>query len=74
MTDRKGGPKRRLVLVEKQGLTGRKVDCLSIPYRCVVRFRVETAGTFDLDAELMITKSVDIYEMQSLLAEYVCCA
>lgn len=76
---------RRLILVDKQGITGKKVEYLSIPYRSILRFAVETAGTFDLDAELKIwtsgadgfiqrqfNKAVNIYEVQSLLAEYVC--
>jgi hypothetical protein len=45
---------RRLILVDVQGLTGSKVDYVSVPYRAIVRFSVETAGTFDLDAELRI--------------------
>ena len=44
----------RLVLVDKQGLTGKKVSYRSIPYRSVSRFSVETSGHFDLDAELKI--------------------
>ena len=44
----------RLCLVDIQGLTGRKVDVHSVPYRSIVRFSVETAGTFDLDADLAI--------------------
>ena len=45
---------KRLILVDKQGLTGKKVEMLSIPYRAISRFSVETAGHFDLDAELKI--------------------
>lgn len=45
---------RRLILVDVQGLTGSKVDYQSIPYRAIVRFSVETAGSFDLDSELKI--------------------
>lgn len=75
---------RRLILVDKQGLTGRKVEYLSIPYKSVVRFSVESAGHFDLEAELKIwtsgmatplekpfSRAVNIYEVQALLAEYV---
>ena len=77
---------RRLILVDKQGITGKKVEYLSIPYKAITRFAVETAGTFDLDAELKLwtsgaepitkefNKAVDIYEVQSLLARYICCA
>lgn len=44
----------RLILVDKQGLTGKKVDYHSIPYRAITNFVVETAGHFDLDAELKL--------------------
>ena len=76
---------RRLVLIDKQGLTGRKVEYLSIAYKSISKFSVETAGTFDLDAELKIwvsseklpsvskkfNKSVDVYEVQKILASFV---
>ncbi|WP_133467913.1 PH domain-containing protein [Paraglaciecola marina] len=45
---------KRLILIDKQGVTGRKVDYHSIPYRAITHFKVETAGHFDLDAELKI--------------------
>jgi hypothetical protein len=45
---------KRLLLIDKQGLTGRKVDYHSIAYRAITQFKVETAGHFDLDAELKI--------------------
>lgn len=45
---------RRLVLVDKQGLTGKKVEYHSIPYRSISHFSVETAGHFDMDSELKI--------------------
>ncbi len=43
---------KRLILVDKQGLAGSKTQYLSISYKSISRFSVETAGTFDLDAEL----------------------
>src|SRR5687768_10374261 len=45
---------KRLILINKQGITGAKVEYQSIPYKSVSRFAVETAGHFDLDAELKI--------------------
>jgi hypothetical protein len=45
---------KRLILIDKQGLTGKKVEYLSIPYKSITRFAVETAGHFDLDAELKL--------------------
>ena len=54
---------RRLVLIDKQGLTGRKVEYLSIAYKSISKFSVETAGTFDLDAELKIWVSRKSYQV-----------
>jgi len=45
---------RRLILVDKQGVTGRKTEFLSLPYRSIGMFSLETAGHFDLEAELRL--------------------
>ena len=45
---------RRFVLVNVQGLTGSKVDVTSIPYKSIVAFSVESAGSFDLDSDLKL--------------------
>ncbi|HEV8694465.1 MAG TPA: PH domain-containing protein [Lysobacter sp.] len=45
---------RRLIFVNKQGVTGSKVEYLSVPYHSIVMFSIETAGHFDLEAELRI--------------------
>lgn len=76
---------RRLILVDKQGLTGAKVEYHSLPYRAITHFSVETAGHFDLDADLKIwvsgradaftksfKKGLSIYAVQAVLAGYVC--
>lgn len=44
----------RLILVDKQGVTGKKTSYKSLPYSSISRFSVETSGHFDLDAELKI--------------------
>ncbi len=76
---------KRLILIDIQGLTGKKQEYLSLPYRHISRFSLETAGTFDFDAELKIwissenapsvskrfNKSIDIYAVQRYLAEKV---
>ncbi len=43
---------KRIIAVNVQGLTGKKKDYTSLPYSKITAFSVETAGTFDLDAEL----------------------
>ncbi len=45
---------KRLILIDKQGLTGKKAEYHSIPYKSISHFSVETAGSFDMDAELKI--------------------
>jgi hypothetical protein len=44
----------RVVYVNVQGLTGSKIEYQTIPWRSIVRFSVETAGTFDIDADMKI--------------------
>jgi PH (Pleckstrin Homology) domain-containing protein len=43
---------KRLIALNVQGITGKKRDYTSMPYSKIQAFSVETAGTFDLDAEL----------------------
>jgi hypothetical protein len=44
----------RLIMIDKQGITGSKVNYHSILYRSITQFSVETAGSFDADSELKI--------------------
>ena len=44
----------RLILIDKQGITAKKTEYHSIPYRAITHFSVETAGHFDLESELKI--------------------
>ncbi|WP_243422582.1 PH domain-containing protein [Micromonospora globispora] len=43
---------KRLIAVNVQGITGKKRDFTSLPYSKIQAFSIETAGTFDIDAEL----------------------
>lgn len=45
---------KRILIADKQGLTGKKVEYCSIPYKSVITYAIETAGTFDLDAEIKL--------------------
>lgn len=45
---------KRLLLIDKQGISGKKAEYHSIPYKSISHFSVETAGTFDMDAEMKI--------------------
>lgn len=74
---------KRLILVDVQGISGKKVEYLSVPYDKITKFSIETAGSFDLDAELKIwvgsdelpiqkkfNKKVNIYDLQKVLASH----
>ncbi|ONI45340.1 cytoplasmic protein [Candidatus Epulonipiscioides gigas] len=45
---------KRIIAINVQGLTGKKIDLTSMPYNKIQIFSVETAGTFDVDSELEI--------------------
>lgn len=73
---------KRLIAVNVQGLTGKKRDYTSLPYSKIQAFSVETAGRFDLDAELELWFSglgrvrlefkgqVDIRQIGQMIAHY----
>ncbi|AQY50265.1 PH domain-containing protein [Listeria sp. FSL L7-1582] len=76
---------KRLILVDKQGVTGKKTEYKTIPYKSISRFSVETTGHFDLDVELKIwissesdpstsinfSKGAPVVEIQKILAQAI---
>jgi len=75
---------RRMILTDKQGLSGKKFELHSIPFKSITQFATETAGRFDADAELKIwvagqpepyvfefKRGTGLLDVQLLLAEYV---
>lgn len=74
---------KRVIAVNVQGMTGKKKDFTSLPYSKVVAFSVESASTFDLDAELSLWFSglglvrfefkgrTDVAYLNKLIAHYV---
>jgi hypothetical protein len=75
---------KRLILVNVQGVSGRKIEYLSVPYGKITKFSVETTGHLELDAELKIwigndsapltkkfNSEVNIYDLQKVLARHL---
>lgn len=75
---------KRVILIDKQGVTGKKTEFHSYPYKSIIHFSVETAGNFDLESELNLwvsgsatpikitfNKSTNINVVQRILAEKV---
>lgn len=74
---------KRILAVNVQGLTGKKISYFSYPYSKVQYFGVETAGGLDIDIELILAFSngvklqfdfksqVNIKEICATLSQYV---
>ena len=75
---------KRVIAVNVQGLTGKKVDFTTLPYNKLQAYSVETAGTFDFDCELdlffsggigmvrfEIKGNYDIIALSRLIADYL---
>jgi len=75
---------KRLILVEIQGISGRQLEYISLPYGKITKFSVKTGGSFELDAELKLwigsdtmplekkfNKDNNVYEVQKVLASHV---
>lgn len=45
---------KRIIFVDVQGLSGKKKEFHSVPYKSITQFSVETGGTFDRDVDLKI--------------------
>ena len=74
---------KRIIFLDKQNVTGSKKEYLSVPYHSISVFSVESAGTFDADAEIKlwvreigkvtkkVGKSTDTMQIQKILASYI---
>jgi len=74
----------RVLSLDKQGMTGKKQELVTIPYKAINTFSKVSAGMMDLNAELHInvkghgmpftfafSKGVDINQVYNFLAYYV---
>lgn len=74
---------RRIVIADRQGLTGKKVEIYTIPFKSIVMYSSENAGgILDFNAEiqlwtraglfkLKLNKGVDIRKLDRLIAHYI---
>jgi hypothetical protein len=75
---------RRIIYIDKQGISGNKQEIISIPYRSIDRFSMENAGFMDMDSEIKVwlkgqphpeawkfTKGSNILEAHQVLASQV---
>ncbi len=74
---------KRVLVVNVQGITGKKISYFSYPYAKVQYFGIETAGFLDIDSELVIVfangahiqfdfkTNVDIKKICSYISDYI---
>lgn len=73
---------KRLVIADRQGLTGKKVEIYTIPFKSIIMYSSENGGTFDLNAELEfwtkagkfklnLDKKIDIRKLDKIIAEAI---
>lgn len=73
---------KRLIVRDAQGLTGKKVEIYSLPFRSIDMWSTENAGMLDLNAELelwtkaghfklKVSPKCDIREFESVLGKAI---
>ena len=73
---------KRLIVRDAQGLTGKKVEIYSLPYRSIDMWSIENAGTLDLNAEvelwtkaghikINLKRGVDTMDLDKLFANSI---
>ncbi|MDO4669876.1 MAG: PH domain-containing protein [Aerococcus sp.] len=71
---------KRLIVIDAQGITGRKKEIYSLPYRSINMWSTENAGTLDLNAEVELwtraghikiglRRDIEVRQFEQLLAE-----
>ena len=74
---------KRLIAINVQGITGKKISYFSYPYSKVQYFGIETAGVLDIDSEIIFAFSngarlqfdfkskVDIHKISNMVSNYI---
>ena len=74
---------KRVLVINVQGVTGKKTSYLSYPYSKIQYYGIETAGVLDIDSELTVTfcngnelqfdfrSQVDIKRISALISAYI---
>jgi hypothetical protein len=73
---------KRIIIADRQGLTGKKVEVYTIPFKSIVMYSSENGGMLDLNAELELwtkvgkfklnlNKKVDIRKLDRIIGKYI---
>lgn len=73
---------KRIIIADRQGITGRKTEIYTIPFKSIVLYSSENSGILDLNAELELwtrvrrfklnlNRNVDIRKLDRIIAKYI---
>lgn len=73
---------KRLIIADRQGITGKKVQVYTIPFKSIIMYSSENAGMLDFNAELELwtkagrfklnlNKKVDIRKLDRIIGKYI---
>jgi len=73
---------KRIIIRDAQGISGKKIEIYSLPYRSINMWSTENAGTLDLNAEvelwtkaghmkINLKRDIDVRKFDNLIAESV---
>ena len=73
---------KRLIISDKQGLTGKKVEVYTIPFNSINMYSTENAGKLDFNAEIELWtragkmkinlgRGVDIRKLDKIIAQAI---
>lgn len=73
---------KRIIIADKQGITGKKVEIYTIPFKSIVMYSSENAGKIDFNAEielwtrvgkfkLNLKKGIDIRKLDKIIGQNI---
>jgi len=73
---------KRFIIADRQGITGKKVEIYTIPFKSILMYSSENGGMLDMNAELELwtkagqfklnlNKKVDIRKLDRINAKYI---
>ncbi|MDF1508559.1 PH domain-containing protein [Robertmurraya sp. DFI.2.37] len=73
---------KRLIISDRQGLTGKKVEVYTIPFKSIIMYSSENGGRLDFNSELELwtkagkfklnlNKKVDVRKLDRIIGSYI---
>lgn len=73
---------KRIIIADRQGITGKKVEVYTIPFKSIIMYSSENGGMLDMNAELELwtkagtfklnlNKKVDIRKLDRIIGKHI---